>query len=367
MNVRFRRFCPHVACAVLLAFLTTSHPVIAQADDQPVAKHVIHLSVDGLRSDAITTLGPDTLPNFYRLRVEGAFTDNARTDNDSTETVPNHMTQVTGRPVLGNDGHAWNTNATKPPEFTLHDNKGTYVASVFDVVHDHGHRTLLAFAKPKLKTIEASYRAHGAPDTIGEDNGHSKLDKVLYISGAEALTNAVIREMQNHPARYAFVHFREPDRAGHDHGWNLEPGSAYLESIKVVDAQLGRLLNLIEEDGRFRDKTTLIVTADHGGILGTKGHNAPANPEAYVIPFYVWGAGVTPGDLYAMNPETRRDPGTDRVDYTAPLQPIRNGDGANLALQLLGLPAIPGSTLNRHQDLNVSQISQPAALQPVTP
>jgi hypothetical protein len=39
----------------------------------------------------------------------------------------------------------------------------------------------------------------------------------------------------------------------------------------------------------------------------------------------------------------RGDPGTNRTDYTTRAQPIRDGDGSNLALASLGLPPIPGS------------------------
>jgi hypothetical protein len=60
------------------------------------------------------------------------------------------------------------------------------------------------------------------------------------------------------------------------------------------------------------------------------------------------------GDLYAMNRTNRTAPGPkDNPPYTGK-QPIRNGDAPNLALSLLGLGPIPGSTINRTQDLVVT-------------
>ena len=57
-------------------------------------------------------------------------------------------------------------------------------------------------------------------------------------------------------------------------------------------------------------------------------------------------------DLYALNAGVRSDPGTGRPTLDG-AQPIRGHEAANLALDLLGLPAVPDSTFNRSQDLRV--------------
>jgi len=70
------------------------------------------------------------------------------------------------------------------------------------------------------------------------------------------------------------------------------------------------------------------------------------------VPFYVWGPGVMVGaDLYALNPASRLNPGTGRPNYSASPQPIRNGEAANVALKLLGLGPVPGSTIDTNQGL----------------
>lgn len=302
-------------------------------------RHVIHISVDGLRPDALDT---QVVPAFARLRAEGVTTDNARSDADSRFTLPNHTSQLTGRGVAGPEGHNWTVNLDPDLGLTLHSNKGSYVASVFDRVHDAGLGTAAYVSKSKFSLFDTSYDAeHGAPDLSGHDDGQDKVDAFLFLSDTEVLVDRAIADLTAAPAAYTFIHLFDPDAAGHATGWDLTPGSPYLAAVARVDLLVGRLLSAVEADPELAGRTVVVVTADHGGLGMSHGDETP---EAYTVLFYAWGAGIVPADLYSLNPD-RADPGTANPGYDAPHQPIRNGDAGNVALNALGLSPIPGSTI----------------------
>lgn len=342
---------PHLRHRVaLLAGLVLAAGAFAQE-----IRHVIHISVDGLRADAVAAWPAESLPNFRRLRIQGAGTDNARCDFDISVTLPNHTTQLTSRPILGAPGHNWTYNKDPQPGETLASNKGAYIAGVFDVAHDHGRRTAAYVSKTKFSLFATSWDAtHGAPDRTGEDNGRNKIDLFLYDPDTAALVARLVADQRAQPAAYVFLHLADLDAIGHDKGWEIAPGRPYADTLPRIDQELGLIFRLVDETPEFAGCTVIILTADHGGA-GTN-HGDATLPADYTIPFYVWGPGIPAGaDLYALNPATRRDPGTGRPDYTAAPQPIRNGETANLALQLLGLGSIPGSSIDAAQDLAVGR------------
>ncbi len=332
--------------------------MIAPAAAGGSAEYVIHISVDGLAPRYLQDLiDKDEAPNFKRLQSEGAWTHNARTDFGFTNTLPNHASMLTSRPVRDKAasptailGHQWMVNS-ETAKRTLHTNRHDYVKSTFDVAHDNGLRTGLFASKTKFVIFDRSYdERNGALDTIGEDNGRDKIDVYEKTGAALILNYRFIAEMKANPFHYSFVHYRDPDSAGHSKEWG---SPEYNDAVKRVDACLGKLFELIDTDQRFKGKTAIILSADHGGTgLGHAFYNNPLN---YVIPFYAWGAGVSHADdLYAPNRPSRVEPQSGRPDYVErDRQPIRNGDGGNLALKLLGLGPIPDSSINAAQDLNV--------------
>jgi PKD repeat protein len=328
---------------------------------QPVAhaqavqsEHVIFISVDGLRSDALTSLGPNNLPAFYKLMNEGSYTLNARNDPDYTITLPNHTSMLTGRFVSGSAGHNWTKNTDPNPGETIHTSAGRYIPSVFDVFHDEGMKTGLFATKSKFEVFFTSWDAtNGAPDTAFPDFGRSKIDATGFESSSMDVVQAFIDASSSGAFNFSFLHLYDPDHVGHVSGWDTQLGSMYSLAVMEANAAIADLLSFVESSPMYSGKTTIILTADHGGV--DFGHSDPFQVLNYTIPFMVWGEGVTPAtDLYALNPDSRQDPGLNHIARSfSGTPPIRNADGANLALSLLGLPPIPGSTINTKQDLSL--------------
>jgi len=324
-------------------------------------EHVILVSVDGLRPQAIAQMDAESLPSFYRFRQQGVWTDNARSDFDYTRTLPNHASMITARGVIGANGHGQISNGTPADTDTLHNNtdKEAYVTSVFDVVHDHGLSTAMYASKSKFVLYDQSYNAQtGSKDLIGEDNGRDKIDRYEFISpdrSAFDLTTKFVADIQSQHYHFSMIHLADTDSAGHGDNWTTPE---YLDAVKRIDSYLQQIFFAIDSDTQLTDNTAIILVADHGGA--GRAHSEADNINNYTIPFYVWSPDISEiyagKDLYALNLESRVDPGSGRPDYAQAKQPIRNGDAANLALSLLGLPAIADveATINAKQDLRLS-------------
>jgi predicted AlkP superfamily pyrophosphatase or phosphodiesterase len=251
-----------------------------------LSEHVLLISVDGLRPDAISLFNAETLSRLIR---EGSYTLQATTILPS-KTLPSHTSMLTGQPP---DVHRvlWNN--------VLSVNKGKLQAStVFGALRDEGFATAAFFSKPKFTTLQqpGSLDYSQAP---GGWWGQWPADRTL----GDAL-KYLVTDRPN----FLFVHFGDTDRAGHDSGWMSSP---YGEAVRRVDRAIGTLLTAADQTFG-KDRFTVIVTADHGGHDRDHGSD---DPRDVTIPWIAWGAGVHPGLL---------------------ARPVRTTDTASTVLWLFG-------------------------------
>lgn len=355
---------------VLVSWLVAG-PWASQAAGRPwfltppnTVAHVLHISFDGLGGlylEDYVRRAPNEFPTFARLVREGAATFNARCDYHSSLTEPNHATILTGRPVWQQPTnvpwsapHGMTWNFDPGPPYTLH-NLGNrqvpYKASVLDVAHDHGLRTAFFAGKAKFALFVRSYdELNGAPDEVPPDHGRAKIDQYAIVDWESPERTAVNSTYlvclaagalcSNQPPHYTFLHLVDPDIFGHYYGWDSDE---YRACVRRLDLYLTYLLAVVEANPVLAGRTALVITADHGG--SGYDHSNPYSRPVYTLPMLLWGPGVPAGaDLYSLF-ANRADPGSGRPDYNAVPQPLWNGDSANIALALLGLPPIPGSCL----------------------
>jgi hypothetical protein len=304
-------------------------------EDAPPRRHVVVVTVDGLNPDALTRLGPQGTPHLHRMIRQGSSTLNARTEVEQTETLPNHIGMVTGRRIdaaYGGHGVTWNDERLTPA--TVQQAAGEGVDSIFAAAHREGLASALYAAKKKFTLFNRSWPA-GTTNAVVDGRN-------------PALARAAAADLAARRHDFTFLHLSLPDVAGHAHGWMTRK---YLRSVRRSDRLVGSLLDTIRGDKALKRRTTVILTADHGGQPRATRHRDPSLVVNYRIPFLMWGRGVTRGaDLYELSPELA-DPGDARVGYDGP-QPVRNGFVANAAAELLGVPAVRESELNADSELN---------------
>jgi predicted AlkP superfamily pyrophosphatase or phosphodiesterase len=269
---------------------TVSTPVLPKSRSGRITDHVVIVSLDGLRPDAIDTFGAATL---QRLMREGAYAPDAQTVLPST-TLPSHTSMLTGvDPAV--HGVTWNTDQVTVRGYVR-------VPTVFTLARNAGLRTAAFFGKSKLNHVHS-------PATL--DYVHSFESWLPWRLSGVRTARLVGRHLQDARPNLLFVHLVEADYAGHLFGWM---GRLYGNAVRELDAAVAALL--VQADTHFgRGQYTLIVTADHGGH--GRGHGTEL-AEDTTIPWIVWGEGVRSGAVLPFG--------------------IRTTDTAATALWLLGLP-----------------------------
>lgn len=242
----------------------------------PRAEHVFVVSIDGGKPSVIAE---SEMPTLKKIVAEGAVTWKARTIFPS-KTLPSHTSMLTG---VGPDKHQVLWNAYTPIRGFVK------VPTAF---------SLLRAADPKAVTGmfvgKAKFRHLWLKNTLDIFDFGGPQDPVPTAAGAEiekdkkpaqmVAKNAAAWIKENKP-KLAFIHFPDPDSAGHASGWG---SPEQKEAFKVTDQALWQLWQSIKDAG-IADTSVIIISADHGGHDKTHGLDTPDDME---IPWIAWGAGV---------------------------------------------------------------------------
>ncbi|MEX2570167.1 MAG: ectonucleotide pyrophosphatase/phosphodiesterase [Gemmatimonadota bacterium] len=247
----------------------TAADVTAPPSTERVTDHVIIISIDGLRPDAIERFGARTLQRLIR---DGSHTLTARTITPS-RTLPSHASMITGVEPADH-GITWNDNQVAEHGLVK-------VPTIFSLARERGYHTAAFFSKGKF----AHLLLPGSVDHAFLPRGDGK-----WLGGKVA--DAARSYLESERPNLLFVHFAEPDYAGHLLGWMSSP---YGWAVRRADQAVGSILESAEKafgNGNY----TVIVTADHGGHGRTHGSTAESDMQ---IPWIVWGRGVRGGAVVA--------------------------------------------------------------------
>jgi hypothetical protein len=288
---------PYFAVATRLPAIETptALPVVYVVASEPTAtvtpiaaietfkiNHVIIISIDGLRPDALLTA---EAPNLDKLIAKGSFCPQAQTVSLSI-TLPGHASMLSGM-LPEKHGILWGLPYIGWP--------GMAGPTIFTVAHEAGLSTGMVFGKEKM-----NYMVLSPVDQFFGQDAHDPEIKEQAIK--------FIREGLPH---ILFIHFPDTDRVGHAYGW-LSPNQ--FQSIAFVDGLIGEVVAELDREG-YLNQTLLIISSDHGGHGFSHGDDAP---EDRTIPWLAVGPGVPAG-----------------VTLT---RPINTYDTAATVLYALGLP-----------------------------
>ena len=259
------------------AATATGPPAVAAVPAQPEApaqagiQHVVMISIDGLRPDALELADTPALDN---LRANGAYSPGAKAVMPSL-TMPNHASMLSGM-APAKHGILWNLPSADTPRVNG--------PTLFNVAHDAGLSTMMVVGKLKLEYLVL-------PNSVDQFIGNDVTDMEV--------KNRAVEVIQAGLPAVLFIHFPDVDKAGHSTGW-MSPGQ--LQTVTTTDGLISQVVVALEGGG-YLNSTLLIVTADHGGHDMTHGSDSP---EDTTIPWLAVGPGV-PAGVILTSPITTYD------------------------------------------------------------
>lgn len=213
-------------------------------------ENVIILVIDGPRySETWDEPMRANIPVRDSLLAYGILVTNFR-NNGTTFTNPGHEAICTGvYENIANDGSQLPANPSIF-QYWLKYSNNPYTKCCVMASKDKLH-VLSNCLSPAFYN---QYRPYFNCGVNGDGTGGYRADSITQVLVMDALANKKPRLM--------LIAFRGPDYYAHQ-GDSL----AYINAIRETDKYVGEVWNYIQNDPHYKDKTTLIVTNDHGRHL----------------------------------------------------------------------------------------------------
>lgn len=254
------------------------------------ARRAVIVVVDGLRPGAVADA---PAPQMQQLMAGGATTRAARAVGVA-ETLPSLATIVSGR----SPGQHGMVEVGGPGSLA--------VPTLFTQVRQAGGLAALYFGKRQLALLapaDAVHTRHGpAPD-----------DAASMTGGSAELAAQFARDARAQAFDLVLLHLREPDFAGHRHGF---ASAEYLEAVRQADEAVGAIRRAA---AGMPGRTTLFLTADHAGDGRRHGGDSA---QTWIVPFSCQGPGIPSGAIQGS---------------------VTLLDVAPTVLAVLGLPPLPAA------------------------
>jgi arylsulfatase A-like enzyme/Flp pilus assembly protein TadD len=275
------------ACALLLALACDG----AQRPER-VGRTAAHgpslllVTIDTLRADHVGAWGATDAqtPTLDGLAAEGVRF--AHAIAPAPLTLPSHTTILTG---------------LHPPSHGVRHNGlyqlGAEATTLAERARDAGYATagfVSSFILSRLYGLDQGFALYDDEMTV---TGSGRAE---YQRGAEVVTDRALAWLREAPEPFfAWVHYYDPHAAyAPPAPWAEKfAGRPYAGEIAYVDAQLGRLVEALHQDGRL-SRTVIAVTSDHGESLGEHAeddHSYTLYDAVLAVPLLLRGPGLPAG------------------------------------------------------------------------
>lgn len=277
------------SCALLASSIVACNraPELPRRGD---AMNVLLISLDTTRADRLGCYGQsgDPTPHIDRLAREGVLFEQCSTAVPIT--LPSHATILCGTwPFV----HGVRDNGS----FQLRSENETLA----ELLKARGYATaaeIAAFVLNREFGLNQGFDVYNDIQTARDRARASTRQTFVERPAAEVADSAIESIARDAPRPFFhFVHFFDPHRPWDAPAeWAARQRDPYLAEIAYVDAQIGRILDALQQRGVL-ERTLIIVTSDHGEGLfehNEETHSAFVYDTTMRVPLILWRPGYLP-------------------------------------------------------------------------